>query len=238
MELIGKTILQLLDQHKYIFAFLGALFEGTFIMLLAGVLYKLGLFKLWGIILVLFVGYMCNAFMFYLIGRFGSSAVLEKWSKRRHLSNELLDKIKSYFKKHNGKALFITRITYGFSSIVMIMSGSFRMKIKKYLIINFFATIIWVGMMFSFGYIFGTSYKALGSITRTITIGVTIVLFVALISFSVAVVYGLRIFARTKFIKKLENHPSSFLRRLGSIIIKAFSKIEKSSDEDNKGNEN
>lgn len=238
MELIGKTILQLLDQHKYIFAFLGALFEGTFIMLLAGVLFKLGLFKLWGIILVLFVGYMCNAFMYYLIGRLGSSAVLEKWGKRRHLSSDLLNKIKDYFIKHNGKALFFTRITYGFSSVVMIMSGSLRMKIKKYFIINFFASIIWVSVMFGFGYVFGTSYKVLGSITRSITIGVTIVLFAVLISFSMVVVYGLRIFARTKFIKRLENHPSSFLRRLGKIIIKTFGKIEKISDEDNKGNEN
>jgi membrane protein DedA with SNARE-associated domain len=238
MELVGKTILQLLDQHKYIFAFLGAFFEGTFIMLLAGVLYKLGLFKLWGILLVLVAGYMGNALMYYLIGKIGGSAVLEKWGRRRHLTSELLNKIKDYFQKHNTKALFITRITYGVSSIVMIMSGSFKMKIKKYLIINFFATIIWVGALFGFGYVFGTSYKALGVITETIAVGITIVLFVALISFSIAVVYGLRVFARTKFIKNLENHPSSFLRRVGNIITKAFSKIEKSNDEDNKGNEN
>ncbi len=136
MELVGKTILELLDQHKYIFAFLGALFEGTFIMLLAGVLYKLGLFKLWGIILVLIIGYMGNALMYYLIGKIGGSAVLEKWGRRQHLTSGLLNKIKDYFQKHDTKALFITRITYGFSSIVMIMSGSFKMKIKKYLIIN------------------------------------------------------------------------------------------------------
>lgn len=238
MELIGKTVLQLLDQHKYIFAFLGALFEGTFIMLLAGVLFKLGLFKLWGIILVLFVGYMCNAFMYYFIGRFGSNAVLGKWGKRRNLNDDLLNKIKEYFIRHNGKALFLTRITYGLSGIVMIMSGSLKMKIKRYFIINFLASIVWVSVMFSFGYIFGTSYKALGTITRTITIGVTIVLFAVLISFSMAIIYCLRIFARTKFIKKLENHPSSFLRKLGKIIIKMFGKIEKINDEDNKGNEN
>jgi len=238
MELIGKTILQLLDQHKYIFAFLGAFFEGTFIMLLAGVLYKLGLFKLWGIMLVLVIGYMGNAFMYYLIGRLGSSTVLEKWGRRQHLTSGLLNKIKDYFQKHNTKALFITRITYGFSSIVMIMSGSFKMKIKKYLIINFFATIIWVGALFGLGYVFGTSYKALGVIIKKIEIGVTIVLFIGLISFSVAVVYGLRVFARTKFIKNLENHPSSFLRGVGNIVTKAFSKIEKINDEDNKRNEN
>jgi membrane protein DedA with SNARE-associated domain len=238
MELVGKTILQLLDQHKYIFAFLGAFFEGTFIMLLAGVLYKLGLFKLWGIILVLIAGYMGNALMYYLIGRLGSSTVLEKWGKRRHLTSGLVKKIEEYFHKHSEKALFFTRITYGISSIVMIMAGSFKMKIKKYLIINFFATIIWVSALFVLGYVFGVSYKALGVITETIAVGLTIVLFIGLISFSVAVVYGLRVFARTKFIKNLENHPSSFLRRVGNIITKAFSKIEKSNDEDNKGNEN
>ena len=46
MEIVStNSVLNLLYQHRYIFVFLGALFEGTFIMILAGVLYKFGYFK-------------------------------------------------------------------------------------------------------------------------------------------------------------------------------------------------
>ena len=236
MELIIKTVLGLLNEHKYIFAFLGALFEGTFIMILAGVFYKLGFFKFWGVISVLIIGYLANALMYYLIGRIGGSAVLEKWGKRRHLTSGLVKKIEDYFQKHSGKAIFLTRITYGFSSIVMIMSGSFKMKIKKYLAVNFFATIIWVGALFGLGYVFGTSYKALGAVAKSIAIGLAIIISLAIIFISVFIIFWLRRLARTKFVKNLENHPYPFLRRIGNLITKAFNNKKMAIDKDFKRN--
>lgn len=218
MELIANSILNLLYEHRYIFSFLGALFEGTYIMILGGVLYKFGYFKLWGVLVILLSGYVLNGVMFYLMGRMGGNTALEKWGGRFHLTKKLLAKLEDYFKKHSIKTIFITRITYGLSGPTMMIAGSFKMKWKKFLIVNLVASLIWVLIMFGLGYVFGTSFKALGEITKGIAIGAVIALFILTVSLSVFVVYWIKHFTKIKFLKRLENNRFQFFRKIGSLI--------------------
>jgi len=218
MELIANSVLNLLSEHRYIFSFLGALFEGTYIMILTGVLFKFGYFKFWGLITALIAGYFLNGVGFYLIGRMGGHRVLEKWGKRLHITRKLLEKLEEYFKKHSIKTLFITRITYGLSIPAFIIAGSFKMKWKKFIVVNLVAAIVWILGMVGLGYVFGVSYKALGVVTKTITVGLTIALFTIIVLISILIVYWLRKFAKMKFIKKLENHRFMFLRGVGKMI--------------------
>jgi len=218
MEIIANSVLNLLSEHRYIFSFLGALFEGTYIMILTGVLFKFGYFKFWGLITVLTAGYFLNGVGFYLIGRIGGHQVLEKWGKRLHITRKLLEKLEEYFKKHSIKTLFITRITYGLSIPSFIIAGSFKMKWKKFIVVNLVAAIVWVLGMVGLGYVFGVSYKALGVVTKTVSIGLVIALFVIIVLFSVLIIHWLRKFAKMKFIKKLENHRFIFLRGVGKMI--------------------
>jgi membrane protein DedA with SNARE-associated domain len=220
MEIIANSILNLLSEHRYIFSFLGALFEGTYIMILTGVLFKFGYFKFWGLITVLTAGYFLNGVGFYLIGRIGGHRVLEKWGKRLHITRKLLEKLEEYFKKHSIKTLFITRITYGLSIPTFIIAGSFKMKWKKFIVVNLVAAIVWILGMVGLGYVFGVSYKALGVVTKTVSIGLVIALFVIIVLFSILIIYWLRKFAKTKFIKGLENHRFMFLRGVGTVISK------------------
>ena len=218
MELIANSILNLLSEHRYIFSFLGALFEGTYIMILAGVLFKFGYFKFWGLIVVLTAGYFLNGIVFYLIGRIGGRQILEKWGKRLRITRKLLEKLEGYFKKHSVKTLFITRITYGLSIPSFIIAGSFRMKLRKFMLVNLVAAVVWILGMVGLGYVFGVSYKALGVITKTVSIALVIILFVIIVLFSILVIHWLRRFAKMKFIKKLENHRFMFLRGVGKMI--------------------
>jgi membrane protein DedA with SNARE-associated domain len=227
MDIFASHVANLLYEHRYIFTFLGAIFEGTYIMILAGVMYKFGYLNFWGTMGVLMVGYMLNGLMYYLIGFLGGHKILEKTSKKFRSTRNALDKLEGYFQEHSAKALFITRITWGVGIPVLIMSGSFRMKLKKFLYITFVATIIWVAALFGVGYAFGASYKALGVVTETITIALTIVIFVAIILFSFLLVHWIRKFAETKFIQKVsEHHESSFLRWLATMIRKLAKKTK------------
>jgi membrane protein DedA with SNARE-associated domain len=144
-------------------------------------MYKFGYLNFWGTIGVLMIGYMLNGLMYYLIGFLGGNKILEKISKRFRSTRNTLGKLEEYFKEHSNKALFITRITWGVGIPILIMSGSFRMKLKKFLTVTGIATIPWVFVLFGLGYIFGTSYKALGTITKTITIGLAIAIFAGII---------------------------------------------------------
>jgi len=222
MEIVStNSVFNLLYTHRYIFAFLGAVFEGTFIMILAGVLYKFGYFKFWALTTVLISGYFINGLIFYLIGKYGGNKILEKWGKRAHLTKNLIEKLEEYFKNHSAKTLFITRITYGFSMWAFIIAGSFKMKFKKFFIVSIIAAIVWVTILLGLGYIFGVSYRALGVITKTITVGLGIVFFAFIIAVSILIVYWLRKFTQTRFIEKLaQNNQSSLLRWLGKKITK------------------
>ena len=220
MEIVSTNFLvNLLYQHRYIFAFLGALFEGTFIMLLAGALYKFGYFKFWGLMAVLISGYFLSGVIWYLIGKYGGNQVLDKWGKRLHITRNLIEKLEEYFRNHSVKTIFITRITYGFSMLSFMIAGSLKMKFKKFMMVSFIATIIWVFGLVGIGFLFGASYKALSIATKGIRVGLTIAFFTIIVLVSFLIFYWLRRFARTKFIQDLSEHKNSqFLRWLGEKI--------------------
>ncbi|PJE57515.1 MAG: hypothetical protein COU82_01490 [Candidatus Portnoybacteria bacterium CG10_big_fil_rev_8_21_14_0_10_38_18] len=223
MEIVStNSVLNLLYTHRYIFSFLGALFEGTFIMLLAGVLYKFGYFNFWGLMTVLLAGYFLNGLFWYLLGRFGGNKVLEKWVRRFRVGRKISDKLEEYFRDHSVKTLFITRITYGFSMYAFIIAGALKMSWKKFLSVSFAASLTWILVMIGLGYGFGASYKALSVITKSITFGLTVVLLAVIVLASLSFIYWLRYFARQKFVQDLENHQNSFVRKIGELISKSF----------------
>ena len=208
-------------EHRYIFAFLGALSEGTNIMLLGGFLYKLGLFKFWNILAVLFVGYIINGYAWYAIGRWGGRRILEKWGPRFFLTKERLRKLESYFKKHTVKTLIITRITYGLGGWVFIIAGIFKTKIRKFSWCNLVAAIIWIVMMFCIGYSFGASYELLTRVVKLVAVWTVALLFIATVLIAVILVYWLRRKAKIKFIERISNQGGwKRLKWLGEKVYK------------------
>lgn len=222
---ILNTITPFLYQHRYIFAFLGALFEGANIMLLSGFLYRLGIFKFLNIIAVLSLGYFINGYGWYAIGRLGGEKFLEKWGPRFFLTKERIQKLEEYFKKHTTKALILTRITYGISSYVFIMAGIFRTKAKTFFWCSLVSTLIWVLMLFGVGYVFGTSYELLSKVIKVIAGWLAVVLLVIIIVIAIALVYWLRRSFRIKFIEKIINQEGwKRLKWLGKKISEFFNK--------------
>jgi len=203
---IIDTITPFLYQHRYIFAFLGAVLEGTNIMLLAGFLYRLGVFKFWNVFLILFGGYILNGYFFYLLGRWGGRSFLEKWGHHFFLTKERLKKLERYFKKHTVKTLLITRITYGLGAYVFVIAGIFKTKARKFFWCNLFASFVWVSVTFTIGYIFGASYEALSSLIKVVAAWVAVALFILAIAIPIALVFWMRRRAGKKFIESIANH--------------------------------
>lgn len=218
METLVGSIGNLLYNHRYIFAFLAAWFEGNYIVIISGVLYKFGFFKFWGIMAVLNVGYFLGGVMYYIIGRVGGNKILDKIGRRMHLTNKLLSGLEKYFKKHSAKTIVITRITYGLAIPALIIAGSFKMKWKKFLLANLISTIIWVFGAFAVGYVFGVSYAALGKITRSIALGLTIVFFIAMVFLSIFIVHWLMSRAKIKFMRRIENNRFHLFKKIGSMV--------------------
>ncbi len=199
------TISLFLYQHRYIFAFLGALLEGNVIMLLGGFLYKLGIFKFWGVIPVLITGYALNGYGWYVIGRLSGRRILEKWGPYFFLTKERLRKLERYFKKNTEITLIVSRITFGVSMYVFMIAGAFRTKAKKFFWCNLVATLIWVSTLFGIGYGFGASYQALNKVVKVIAVWLLIVFFITVVLIVIGFVYWLRRKDKIKFIEKVIN---------------------------------
>ncbi len=232
MEIIDNSLLQLLYEHRYVFAFLAAMLEGTFIMVLGGVLFKFGYFNLWHLFAVLVIGYFLNGVFWYLVGRLGGTQIIEKFIKRFKTGKRIMNRIEEYFNNHSVKTLFLTRITYGIGMFTFMIAGSLKMKWKKFAPINLLATITWVLIVGAIGYGFGASLQSLGNVTKGITIGIIAIIIFLIILISISFIAWMRYFARTQFVKDMENHDSVILSGIGGFIRRAFHhKSKKRGDE-------
>ncbi|MBD3282067.1 MAG: hypothetical protein GF387_00420 [Candidatus Portnoybacteria bacterium] len=220
MDLIANTILNLLYQQRYLFSFIGAIFEGTYIMILGGVLLKLGYFKFWKLILTLGLGYFINGLIFYSIGRLGGKHLIDKWMNKFHITSKIIEKLENYFQKHSVKAIFITRITYGLSVPAIIIAGSFKMKMKKFIPVTLLATIVWVPTMLIIGYVFGLSYEAIGLASQRIAKGLAIIIGVVISLIFIFIIYKIKLWAQHKFVKKMENNRFRVVRKIGEFLNK------------------
>jgi len=227
IEIINNSVLRLLYEHRYIFAFLGAILEGNLIMILSGVLFRLGFFNFWALGAVLVSGYFINGIGWYLLGRIGGNIIVEKFIKRRKFGKKMIDKLEEFSQKHSTKTIFLTRITYGISMFTFMIAGSLKMNLKKFLSVSFIATICWVLIMVSLGYGFGVGLQTLNKVTKGIAIGIIIVIIILIVLISLSFVAWMRYFARTQFVKDLENHESPFLNKIGEIITKSFNYKDK-----------
>jgi len=233
MDVIDNSVLNLLYDHRYVFAFLAALLEGTFIMVLSGVLFRFGYFNLWEIFAVLVVGYFLNGVFWYLVGRVGGHQIIEKFIKRFKVGRKGMDKLEEYFNRHSAKTIFLTRITYGIAMFAFMIAGSLKMKWKKFASISLLATVIWVLGVGAIGYGFGASLQSLSGVTRGITIGIIAIIILLMVLVSVSFIAWMRYFARTQFVKDLENHDSVVLSTIGGFIRKGFHQKSKKQEDEN-----
>jgi membrane protein DedA with SNARE-associated domain len=222
-----ELILDFFYQHRYIFAFLGALVEGNNIFIISGFLSKLQLFKFWNILAVLFVGYFINGYALYFIGRFGGRSMLEKWGPRFFLTKDRLEKLEDYFKRHTVKALVITRVTYGISTYVFIIAGIFKTKLRKFFWCNLLASTAWVLVTFTIGYSFGASYELLSKVAKVVAVWVGVIFFIVIMAIAIWLVHKMRLKARIKFIEKtLNNGKWKKLKWFGKKISEFLTKNE------------
>ncbi len=222
IDIINNSVLKLLYEHRYVFAFLGALFEGTFIMILSGVLFRFGYFNFFDLMVVLTAGYFLNGVMWFVLGRIAGHTIVDKWIKHFKAGRKFADKLETYFENHSSKMIFWTRITYGISMFSFMIAGSLKMNWKKFVSISLLAAIGWVLLVGGIGYGFGASLQSLSTVTKGVTVGISLTIVIVIILFAISIVYWLRCFARTKFVQELEEHDSIILSKIGETIRKSF----------------
>ncbi len=148
-----------LVEYKYLFLFLGSIFEGLNSMVLGGFLVSVGTIKLLPIFLIFTVGYVFNGYLWYSVGYFAGAKPIDKWVRKDKKGRKIVEKVEEYFHKYSGRAIVFTKFTFSLTIATLIMAGSLKYNLRKFSLYNFIGSIGWVALTLFIGFFFGQSYK-------------------------------------------------------------------------------
>lgn len=186
--------------YGYTIAYPLAIVEGPVVMLLSGFLVRLGLFSFVPLYLVLIAGDLTGDVIWYWVGRRGAEPLIRKYGRFLSLTTDNVEKAKRFFHDHQGKILFISKITmgFGFAIATLVAAGAAKVPFKKYFAINFFGEFIWAGILMGLGYFLGNLYTLVDKSLRWAFV-------IAMIIIGFGAVYGFGKFMRAKFKGSIEN---------------------------------
>ncbi|MBY0292460.1 MAG: DedA family protein [Alphaproteobacteria bacterium] len=130
---------EFIETWGYVAVFLGSLVEGESVIFVAGFLAHEGYLSLPKIILVSFVGTLFADQALYFVGRRYGSSIIDKFPSIKPKADKAFQLLRRY------DTLFILsfRFIYGIRIISPVIIGSSGVGIKRFMILNLIAAIIW-----------------------------------------------------------------------------------------------
>lgn len=161
--------LPLLDNWGYLIIFLSAIAEtlpiigafvpGQTILILGGLLAKLGVFELRAVILVAGFGVVVGDVLAFYIGhKFGYDFVV-RYGKYFFLNEEKYQRTKDLVSEHTGKALIIGRFSPFTRALAAFLAGIYKIKFTKFIFYSLVGGFSWATLSVFLGYIFGQGFE-------------------------------------------------------------------------------
>jgi membrane protein DedA with SNARE-associated domain len=151
-----EDMLSNLETYGYVVLFLYS-FGGGFVALMgAGVLSYTGHMDLTTSILVAFVANFIGDMVLFYMGRYNKKdvmAYLHKHKRKLALSHILM-------KKHGSWVIFLQKYVYGIKTLIPLAIGITKYDLKKFAVLNFFASAIWALVIGIGSYMAGEAIKS------------------------------------------------------------------------------
>jgi membrane protein DedA with SNARE-associated domain len=130
----------------------GTFLEGETILIIGGLLAKLGLLKLSTVMVIAFIGSFSGDQLYFYIGRFKGRELLKKhhkWEKR-------VDKIHKILERYHDLIMLGFRFVYGMRIMTPFVLGmSKQIKAIRFSILNAMGAVLWSVAISAGGYFFG-----------------------------------------------------------------------------------
>lgn len=179
-----STVIQWLIHYRYFLFFPIVVVEGPIITIVAGFLASLGQMNFYMAYILAFTGDLVGDSMYYCLGRWGSNPYLARWIKQLGLTKEKLAHLESYFVRHAGKTLILTKFTQGIGFAVLIAAGLARVPYRKFLWYNFLPTIPKSMILLLVGFYYGKAYLRINDYLNYVSFTIfSLVLFYILVYF-------------------------------------------------------
>jgi membrane protein DedA with SNARE-associated domain len=178
-------MIELLLTYKYFIIFPLAIVEGPFVMMICGLLVKLGYLNFTLAFILLMTGDLLGDIIWYGIGyKFGMTFV-KKFGKFFGIGEENIQKVKSIFHKYHAAILFLSKITMGlgFALVTLVTAGLSKIPFRRFVFWNALGGIVWTAALMLVGFYLGNFYlKVNGVLGIFSTLALFVVVFIVLIS--------------------------------------------------------
>jgi membrane protein DedA with SNARE-associated domain len=147
----------IIQTYGYLAVYVGTLFEGETVLILAGIMVHAGYFKLPCIIAAAFSGSLTADQVIFHIGRRRGASILARrpqWDSRVQRALGLVNRVRT-------PLMIVFRFLYGLRVVTPFALGMTNVPAVKFLFYNIIGALVWSSTIASGGYLFG---KALGII--------------------------------------------------------------------------
>jgi membrane protein DedA with SNARE-associated domain len=127
------------------FAFLGLLFPGTSILIVAGTLMSAGSLPYWPVLAGAIIGAVLGDSVSFWLGRRYGGELGRVWPFTRN--PDLLPNGMRFFAKHGGKSVFIGRFFGPVRAVIPLAAGVLRMPRGLFWLANVTSAIVWAPML-------------------------------------------------------------------------------------------
>jgi membrane-associated protein len=169
---VADTVFQLLSQffarYGYWVVFFGVMLEnsglpvpGETILLFSGFLAFHGQLGLSRAILTAIAGATLGDSLGYLVGRWGGTALINRFRGRFLLSAQHFDRAHGMILRFGHWAVFVARFITGVRVLAGPLAGAFLMPYPRFLLANFSGAVVWAFAIGWVGYLFGSSWQRL-----------------------------------------------------------------------------
>lgn len=161
-HIIVAYLVILIDKIGYFGIFIGMFLESTFIpipseaiMIPAGMAVAAGQFNLFLAILAGVVGNLFGALFNYTLGAYFGRKILFIIGKYFFLSEKMINKIESFFKRHGSFSIFVGRLIPGIRHYISLPAGVAKMDLRKFCLYTVSGSAIWVFVLTYIGFLIG-----------------------------------------------------------------------------------
>ena len=145
----------LILSYGYPLLFVLVFVEGPIATMTAAFLAALGYLNPFLVYCVAVIADIFADIFWYCVGYFGREKVVKKWGKYIGLTVGRIEKIEKIFGKHQGKILFISKITHAIGLPFLIAAGLSKINFRKFCFFISIATILKSLILVIIGYYFG-----------------------------------------------------------------------------------
>jgi membrane protein DedA with SNARE-associated domain len=142
----------LVRNYGYWALLMGTFLEGETILLIGGLLAKLGLLKLSTVIVVAFIGSFSGDQIYFYIGYFKGREVLSrypKWGRR-------VDRVHKFIERYRNLIILGFRFVYGMRIMTPFVIGlDKQVNVVRFFVLNALGAVIWSIAFAAGGYFFG-----------------------------------------------------------------------------------